>query len=98
VRRSGYLCIADSDHQHVREVNTSGTMSTVSGNGTVGYGGARPVVALDGIDVGVMIVGGGFAVDDVIVSCSLAERCMISCGAAAASMLRCALAMGGVMV
>jgi hypothetical protein len=67
VRRSGYLCIADSDHQHVREVNTSGTMSTVSGNGTVGYGGARPVVALDGIDVGVMIVGGGFAVDDVIV-------------------------------
>src|SRR5438094_285865 len=58
---SGNLCIADADNQRVREVNTSGTMSTVAGNGTVGYSGARPVVVLDGSGVGVMSVGGGFA-------------------------------------
>jgi hypothetical protein len=52
-------------------------MSTVAGNATVGCSGVRPVAVLDGNGVGVMIVGGGFTVDDVIVSRSFAERCMI---------------------
>jgi hypothetical protein len=51
----------------VREVNASGTTSTVAGNGTVGYGGARSVVVLDGSGVGVMILRCGFAEGGVIV-------------------------------
>ncbi len=36
---SGNLYISDSNNQRVREVNTSGTISTVAGNGTAGFAG-----------------------------------------------------------
>jgi hypothetical protein len=65
-------------------------MSTSAGSGTVGYSAVRPVVVLDGSGVGVMIVDGGFAVADVIVSCGFAQRCMILRDAVAGMLRSCA--------
>ena len=41
----GNLFIADQTNNRVREINTSGTMSTLVGNGLVGYGDGGPATA-----------------------------------------------------
>src|SRR5437870_6758807 len=39
VDSAGNLYIADERNQRIRKVNTSGTITTVAGNGTAGYNG-----------------------------------------------------------
>ncbi len=39
VDSSGNICIADYGNHRIRKVNTSGTITTVAGNGTAGYSG-----------------------------------------------------------
>ena len=61
VDTAGNLFIADTDNERIRKVDTSGTITTIAGNGSLGFGGdgGAPTRALLAYPDGVAVDAGG---------------------------------------
>jgi uncharacterized protein (TIGR03437 family) len=65
VDSAGNVYIADSNNERIRRVSTSGTITTVAGNGKAGYSGDGGPATSAELNIGLFEAAGGIAVDAV---------------------------------